>query len=569
MKLSKQLFLWFSLLLVTAIVLTLLLANKYINEAKVISRNKELITDLKLSYLSSNVLVSNFLSIESVNPQFFKTGTSSFIDQKFKKDSLIYSHFNLLKLQHVDEETRLKAIKTLEVNMNQQELLFTKMVHKVWERGYKDYGLVGRMRSHAHHLESVHQFDKELLLSLRRREKDFIIRHERQYIQNFDSIVAQIRHYVAKEKISADIKNNYLESLLQYAHCFHTLVDLDIELGVYNNSGLKASLDRFQFEAQNGLNLLQEQFNRDAEKALTQLKLFYILGAIALFVFCLTLSALLSKKITNPLVIFTQHLNSMSRLCFAQIPELELRRFSKEVKVLYQTFNRLISQLSVHETERNMLINKLVSSEEKYRNMADRLPQSVFETNVKGEFKYTNSHWQKSFGYKEAELGSQITLDKLIIKKKHSKEQARLNEVVAKRKDGSWFPALLYTDEIINEGQVKGVRGVVIDISDRYRYLKMLKAERRKAMAADKLKSAFIANVSHEVRTPLNAVLGYSHLLNDRLPKHVDDEGFIKQIIANGHQLLHLFDDIMDFSLIKTDLFQVKKSDLDQFVLCR
>ena len=42
---------------------------------------------------------------------------------------------------------------------------------------------------------------------------------------------------------------------------------------------------------------------------------------------------------------------------------------------------------------------------------------------------------------------------------------------------------------------------------------RLLEVERENAISADKLKSAFIANMSHEVRTPLNAIVGFSGLM--------------------------------------------------------
>ncbi|WP_430814309.1 ATP-binding protein [Carboxylicivirga sp. RSCT41] len=539
------------------------MANKYINETNRINENKEYITDLKLKFLNSSVLISNFLSIESVSPQFFRSGKSQFIKQKYEQDSLIYATFNYLKEEYRSNTQRKTAIGILEENMNRQELLFTQLVHKVWERGYKDFGLVGRMRRHAHNLESFPQLDKELLLSLRRREKDFIIRHEPQYINNFDSIMSQIRDKVHHSIIDSEVQNNCIEVLLLYSNCFHTLVKLDSEIGIHNNTGLKAALDTSLFEAQQKFEQLQIMIDQDVDEAFLKLKLFYLFATLVLFTFCLSISALLSRRISKPLTDFVRHLKAIKQGNYDKKPELEVQQYSYEIKILYEAYNRLLHQLAIHDNERNILINKLLSSEERYRNMADRLPQSIFETNTRGQFKYVNSHWKKSFGYNESELGSKITFDNLILKKNHNKDQARINEVIAKRKDGSWFPALLYTDDIIVDGQINGIRGVVIDISDRYRYIKMLKAERKKALAADQLKSAFIANVSHEVRTPLNAVLGYSHLLNDRLPKDFDDEGFIRQIIVHGNQLLHLFDDIMDFSLIKSDQFKTNCKEID------
>ena len=83
-------------------------------------------------------------------------------------------------------------------------------------------------------------------------------------------------------------------------------------------------------------------------------------------------------------------------------------------------------------------------------------------------------------------------------------------EVIARCKDGSWFAGLLYTDNIYNDDSVIGQRGLIIDITERYRYVKLLKNERKKALEADQLKSSFLATISHEVRTPLNRITSYN-----------------------------------------------------------
>lgn len=74
--------------------------------------------------------------------------------------------------------------------------------------------------------------------------------------------------------------------------------------------------------------------------------------------------------------------------------------------------------------------------------------------------------------------------------------------------------------------------------------------EKRRAERADQLKSAFLANMSHDIRTPMNAILGFTRLLNRDLSQE-KKELYLEIIKNNGHSLLRLIDDIIDISKIE------------------
>ncbi|MBI3243672.1 MAG: response regulator [Chloroflexi bacterium] len=77
------------------------------------------------------------------------------------------------------------------------------------------------------------------------------------------------------------------------------------------------------------------------------------------------------------------------------------------------------------------------------------------------------------------------------------------------------------------------------------------------AQAASRAKSEFLATMSHEFRTPLNAVLGYSELM---LGTDLTDEqrAYLREVMVAGENLLKLFSDVLDFSRIESGRLELK-----------
>ncbi|WP_425405925.1 sensor histidine kinase [Hwanghaeella sp.] len=80
-----------------------------------------------------------------------------------------------------------------------------------------------------------------------------------------------------------------------------------------------------------------------------------------------------------------------------------------------------------------------------------------------------------------------------------------------------------------------------------------LKSAARKAEQANSAKTVFLASMSHEMRTPLNAVIGYAEMLEMGIG--IDDPAkrsqYLKSIVSSGRQLNELLGDILDFSKIE------------------
>ncbi len=80
-----------------------------------------------------------------------------------------------------------------------------------------------------------------------------------------------------------------------------------------------------------------------------------------------------------------------------------------------------------------------------------------------------------------------------------------------------------------------------------------------KAEESDRLKSAFLSNMSHEVRTPLNSIMGFSELFNDADYDEDQKKKFTQHIIRNGNKLLSIISDILDISKLESGEIEIRK----------
>ncbi|MBK6800011.1 MAG: PAS domain S-box protein [Novosphingobium sp.] len=121
------------------------------------------------------------------------------------------------------------------------------------------------------------------------------------------------------------------------------------------------------------------------------------------------------------------------------------------------------------------------------------------------------------------------------------------------RKDGARFWAnVVITALHDDQGNLRGFAKVTRDMTERRRSEEALRVAREEAIAANLAKSEFLSRTSHELRTPMSAILGFGQLLEldeDQLePRHREA---LSQIMKAGRHLLSLINDLLDISSIE------------------
>jgi signal transduction histidine kinase len=75
---------------------------------------------------------------------------------------------------------------------------------------------------------------------------------------------------------------------------------------------------------------------------------------------------------------------------------------------------------------------------------------------------------------------------------------------------------------------------------------------KEKAIQSDKLKSSFLMNMSHEVRTPMNAIIGFSTLLNDEDISKDETMEYVSLISSNASTLLSIIDNVIEVAKLES-----------------
>ncbi|HBX52070.1 MAG: hypothetical protein A2275_04530 [Bacteroidetes bacterium RIFOXYA12_FULL_35_11] len=221
-------------------------------------------------------------------------------------------------------------------------------------------------------------------------------------------------------------------------------------------------------------------------------------------------------------------------------------------------------------SERKEAEDALLKSRKKYMDLTEFLPQSVFECDTEGNLIFANRQAFLSFGYNKEDFEKGLNVIQMIapkdkkrafqnFKKNIETDSFQPNEYLMIKKDGSFFPAIIYSISSILDSNTRGVRGIIVDITERKLVEEQLIAAKEKAEESDSLKSAFLANMSHEIRTPMNAILGFTELLKTTELSEEKRHNFIDIISKRGKDLLNIINDIIDISKIESKQLKINK----------
>jgi len=140
----------------------------------------------------------------------------------------------------------------------------------------------------------------------------------------------------------------------------------------------------------------------------------------------------------------------------------------------------------------------------------------------------------------------------------------------ARRKDGSHFPVEISLSSV-RSGTGFRVTTIIRDITERRqmedrlrateeKYIRELELRNREAERANQLKTEFLGNMSHELRSPLHTVIGFTQLLAEEKegPLNEKQKRFLSHIQNDSLHLLDLINDLLDLSKIEAGRLELR-----------
>lgn len=199
-------------------------------------------------------------------------------------------------------------------------------------------------------------------------------------------------------------------------------------------------------------------------------------------------------------------------------------------------------------TKRKSVENRIAKSEKKYRELADLLPQTVFETDINAKLTFMNVYGFEMFGYSQKHLEEGLNILELIIEEERAVSKDKITEVLkgdssgdeytAKRRDGTLFPIIIHSNPIFNRKIFEGFRGIIIDISD-------IKDAEEKIIASLKDKEVLLQEIHHRVKNNMQIIssllsLQANHTDNDEIAEILkESRGRVKSMAMIHEKLYH------------------------------
>lgn len=228
-------------------------------------------------------------------------------------------------------------------------------------------------------------------------------------------------------------------------------------------------------------------------------------------------------------------------------------------------------------TKRKRAEEALRSSEQRFRDLVEMLPEAVFETTLNLELTFANQRAHELFGYTREDLSLGLNGIEMIAPEDRDRLMKNMQkrilgddggriEYMAQKKDGTVFPVLFHASPVLKDNKVAGFRGILMDMTERK------EAEKEKTRLEDQYRQAqkvesigrLAGGVAHDLNNLLTPILGYSEMLIDDLePNEIYDEA-LTEIYQAGMRARNLISQLLAFSRKQT--LEYKTLDMNDII---
>ncbi|UUX50683.1 PAS domain-containing sensor histidine kinase [Nisaea acidiphila] len=298
-----------------------------------------------------------------------------------------------------------------------------------------------------------------------------------------------------------------------------------------------------------------------------QLGMVLISVLVGTLVFACILLLISHRYLTRPMMELAQYFRSLdvSDPKNSPLPNPDHFRF-REFRGIAEDGVRMMRDIARNSEVRDLTANELYRSQKRLQDFAEISSDWFWESDRDGGVTYTSPSFTKTLNKKTGEIYGR-TIAETTTEDTKSPKWHKLAEIQRQRRQFRDFrydmevqPGVVKTVSINGrpfydeDGTFIGYRGTGADVTNERLIAQARNEALQRAEQASRTKSEFLATMSHEFRTPLNAIIGFSSLLSmPEIVKASEDRltDYSTAINESGQHMLALVNDILDISAIE------------------
>ena len=225
------------------------------------------------------------------------------------------------------------------------------------------------------------------------------------------------------------------------------------------------------------------------------------------------------------------------------------------------------SRLEKEIIERKRIEQALGESRQKYLDLVELLPETIYEADFSGKLIYLNDTGLKLFGYQHDDLKKDFHIDQLVSPACHEDMRLHLEALFSYKKSdrgimtgitksGTTFPISVHSVPIMFKNKCVGTRGIIIDLTEQKRFEDQLQKNTEDLQALNNSKDKFFSIIAHDLRSPFTTFLGFTEILDeeiDTLPKE-ELHAIVTYMRSSALNLYQLLENLLEWSLLHREI---------------
>jgi serine phosphatase RsbU (regulator of sigma subunit) len=367
-RLKIQLLFAFSVVILL-LVLTYLGSIYFYNQKNKLTTTIRELDDIRVLALKNFKLIDDYVSYETTNENYFVSGESK-VKKEFENNyfDIIYRLQAIRTNMNEKYEDITPLIDSLSIEEKEYSANFSKLEELVLLKGFKDFGVEGRMRDYAHELMEIENHDiNYMALMLRRHEKDYIIRKDIQYFNKFNQAYEDLVNQIDRTIKDPKKNQHYRDIAYNYKKYFTDYYNLQFEIGLTEHEGVLKKLRH---------NYRQINTFFDKEKAV---------------------SVDLESTVHKKLKIYNSSLIILSIIIALVLGYVYATRITKRVDVIKTSMQNYVESgfKDVPQNNESITITEFREMNENFLHMATEINSYINHFRIKVEERTAEIRWQK------------------------------------------------------------------------------------------------------------------------------------------------------------------------------